>query len=324
MDKAKTLLELLETCGDFVSGSELADRLGVTRASVWKYTKTLQQEGYDIEAVTNRGYRLSAASDVITETEVRKGLGALSDRFSIEVRESCASTNLVLKERAVQLPEWYTVIAGTQTAGRGRLGRSFHSPEGTGLYMSTLLHPGLSAADTTMVTTAAAVAVCRAVEVLAPVRPEIKWVNDVLIGGKKICGILTEANFDMESGTIDSVVLGIGINVTEPRQGFPEELKDIAGAVFPKPQRNMRSRLAAEVLRAFYQIYRAFPDKSYVAEYRQRSMLPGRLVSVLFRDGAKAAVAQEIDDDCRLVVRYEDGSCETLSAGEVSVRPGKI
>ena len=321
MNNKTALLNILENDGDFVSGSELAQRLGVTRASVWKYIKALQSEGYDIKAVTNRGYRLSPSSDVITADGITEELGAFAGKYTVEVLPSCTSTNSVLKERAGQLPEWYTVIAAEQTAGRGRRGRSFHSPGGTGLYMSVLLRPKLSAEDSVLITTAAAVAVCRTVEQLAGVKAEIKWVNDVFVRGKKVCGILTEAGFDMESGAIEYAVLGVGINVTEPDGGFPEELSGIAGAVFKDRQRNMRDRFAAAFLRQFSLIYEDFPHSGFVKEYRERNFLVGSEVNVLRGGGSEAAVVLEVDGKCRLVVRYPDGRREALSSGEVSVRP---
>ena len=187
--------------------------------------------------------------------------------------------------------------------------------------MSVLLRPKLPAEDGALITTAAAVAVCRAVEALGSDRAEIKWVNDVLIRGRKICGILTEAGFNMESGTLDYAVLGVGINVTEPAGGFPAEIADVAGAVFPARRRDMRNCLAAEFLRQFYGIYKALPGRDFVAEYQARSCLTGKYVTVLRGGEARKALALAVDDRCRLLVRYEDGTEEALFSGEVSVRP---
>ena len=320
MDNKKSLLTILENSGDFVSGSDLAGRLGVTRASVWKYIKSLKSDGYNIEAVTNRGYRLSPLSDVVTSDGVTKELGALAGYFSVEVLPECTSTNSVIKERASELREWHTVIAGRQTEGRGRRGRSFYSPDGTGLYMSVLLRPKLSASDAVLITAAAAVAVCRAVREVADVKAEIKWVNDIYIGGKKVCGILTEASVDMESGDIEYAVLGVGINITEPEGGFPDELSSTAGAVFSSGQHNMRNRLAAAFLKNLYIIYEDFASCGFVNEYRELSFLRGKQVNVLRGEEAVPAFVMGIDDRCRLMVRYTDGQVEALSSGEVSVR----
>lgn len=317
MDKKQMLLLKLENTEEFISGNELADYLGVTRASVWKYIKALQNDGYKVEAVTNRGYRLSPYNDVMTAEGVKKELGDYADKFEVEVLPSCTSTNQVLKSKAENLPEWYTVIAESQSEGRGRNGRRFFSPDRTGLYMSILLRPKLEVADATLITTAAAVAVCRAIHELAGVKAEIKWVNDVYVHGKKVCGILTEANLDMESGMVNYAVLGIGINITQPEGGFTEELFG-AGAVFDSGQYQLRCRLAAAVMKNVYSI---FSDMSFdfIDEYRSLSFVVGRNVQVLRNDKAEKAYVEKIDEKCRLVVRFLDGRTETISAGEVSI-----
>ena len=259
--------------------------------------------------------------DGVTEVGVRRYLGALAGTIPLEVLPVCASTNLELKARAAALPAWHTLIARRQTGGRGRMGRSFYSPEGSGLYMSVLLRPQLAAEDAPLITTAAAVAVCRAAEALGSDRAEIKWVNDVLIRGKKVCGILTEAAAGTAPGTLDWAVLGVGINVTEPAGGFPADIAAVAGAVFPSPGQELRARLAAEFLRQFYVIYTALPDRAFAAEYRSRSCLAGRYVDVLRGETSRRALALGVDDACRLLVRYEDGTEEALFSGEVSIRP---
>ena len=258
--------------------------------------------------------------ETLTAEGVQARLGELARVMSVEVTDVCVSTNLTLKARAAELPAWHVLIARRQTGGRGRMGRSFCSPEGSGLYMSVLLRPSLAAEDVPLITTAAAVAVCRAVEELGADRAWIKWVNDVLIHGKKVCGILTEAGFDGRSGGLDYAVLGVGVNVTEPPGGFPPEIADIAGAVFPPGRQDMRERLAAAFLRQFYTIYAALPDRSFTAEYRDRSCLAGRYVNVLRDGGAREALVLAVDGRCRLCVRYLDGTEEALFSGEVSIR----
>ncbi len=324
MDKKMQLLQILENSPDYVSGSELAESLGVTRAAVWKYIRALEAEGAVFEAVTNRGYRLSAVSDVITAEAVERGLGDLAGHIPVEVVSSCASTNMVLKERAPGLPEWYTLISGSQSAGRGRLGRSFYSPPGTGLYMSVLLRPKLTPEDTALITSAAAVAAAGAIEEVSGEESSIKWVNDVYVRGLKVCGILTEASFDLESGGVEHAVMGIGINVAEPEGGFPPELRDIAGAVLTERCRNVRSALAAAFLRRFRAAYGGIPSRGFVEEYRRRSFLIGQKINVLRLGSSRPAVALAVDGNCHLIVRYEDGTEESLSSGEVSVRKADV
>ncbi len=258
--------------------------------------------------------------DMVTAEGVRARLGDLAGTISVEVLPECVSTNLLLKERAGSLPSWHTVIARRQTGGRGRMGRSFSSPEGSGLYMSVLLRPELPPEDAALITPAAAVAVCRAAEELGSDRAEIKWVNDVLIGGRKVCGILTEAGTGSRPGTLDYAVVGVGVNVTAPEGGFPPEIADIAGAVFPRRQPDTLDRLAAAFLRHFYGIYASLPGGDFRAEYRARSCLTGKRVNVLRGGGAREALVLAVDERCRLCVRYGDGTEEALFSGEVSIR----
>ncbi|MCF0230347.1 MAG: biotin--[acetyl-CoA-carboxylase] ligase, partial [Parasporobacterium sp.] len=231
--------------GNFISGSVIARELDITRAAVWKAIRQLQDEGYDIEAVNNKGYRLGNLNDVLSVNKIMSYLGEDACEYQLECHRSISSTNTYLKQHEKELPDWYTVISECQDQGRGRRGRTFYSPAGTGIYMSTLIRLPLSAADATHITTAAAVAICRSIEECTDSEPGIKWVNDVFVNGRKICGILTEASISMESQSLDWVVMGIGINVYEPEGGFPEEIKDIAGSIVLEKQKDLRSRLAA-------------------------------------------------------------------------------
>ena len=306
--------------GEYISGNDIAENLGITRAAVWKNIRQLENDGYIIEAVTNRGYRLSEENDVISEDLIRKYLGEYSEIFEIEVLKQVTSTNNVLKEKAGEASAWHTVISGSQTMGKGRMVRSFFSPSGSGIYLSMLIRLPLPAMEATRLTTASAVAACRAIEECTDQKPVIKWVNDVFVNGKKTCGILTEASVSMESGALDWAVMGIGINVYEPDGGFPEDIKNVAGAVVTKRQKNLKSRIAASFMKHYYLISSNLMDKALIDEYRSRSFLPGRSVYVIRNDKKIPAVAETIDDDCRLVVRYEDGSREALSSGEVSIK----
>lgn len=235
-----------------------------------------------------------------------------------EVLETCPSTNTYLKDRAQGLPQGYTVLAKTQSAGRGRMGRGFYSPEGTGLYMSVLLRPELAVRDLPLITPAAAVAVRCAILELTGAQAQIKWVNDVLLRGRKVCGILTETCF--RGGAAGFAVLGVGVNVCPPREGFPEKLRDIAGAVLPVFDPEARWRLAALILRHFFAIYEALPDRGFVEEYRKANTVLGREVDIISGGTSRPAFILDIDQDCSLLVRYPDGTEGTVSAGEVSVR----
>jgi len=318
----EVLFQLEQHRGEFLSGQELAQKLFVSRNAVWKAVASLREQGYGVEAVTNRGYRLRADEGHFSAQSVRRFLGDEDAWFSVEAVETVTSTNTVLKERAAAgAPEGTVLIAARQTDGRGRQGRSFSSPRDTGLYVSILLRPAMRAEQALFLTTAVAVAVAEAVEEVSGKQTGIKWVNDIWIGERKICGILTEASFDLEGGGLEYAVVGWGINLTEPAGGFPEELRGIAGAVFEKaPDPETKSRLAAGVLRRFKYYYETLADKTFLQGYRDRSILIGRAVSILGAPEREAFVLG-IDDDCRLHVRLSDGQERYLSSGEVRVRP---
>lgn len=322
--------------GEYVSGADLARELGVSGTAIWKAARKLKADGYMIEAVTNKGYRLSPDSDILSAEAIHnylvQGQDLSADMPHIEVFHTIDSTNNVCRSKAVEgEADGYIAAAANQTAGRGRRGRSFFSPDDTGLYLSILLRPsGYTAQQALRFTTMAAVAVCEAIEEVSGSKAEIKWVNDIFMNDHKVCGILTEASFDLESGSLDYAIVGIGINVFEPEGGFPEEIKDIAGAVFGPYDRNampipdIRSRLAAALIRRFMFYYHGAMKSSslsYIEEYKRRCFVIGRNINVIMAGKAPVrAKALDIDNECGLLVRYEDGTEEVLSSGEISIR----
>ncbi len=355
MNTKQDILAILEAHqGESVSGEQIARELHITRSAVWKGVRALKEEGCPITAGTNRGYLLAADSDIFSPGSVTTRLHGSAARLQVEIRPEVTSTNTVLKEEArLGAPDGKVLIALRQSAGKGRMGRSFYSPQDTGLYMSLLLRPKLTLAHSTLLTTVAAVAVAQAVDDvlgIAPPKPEpksesfgtdspqmehsgqaaIKWVNDVYFHGKKICGILTEAAADFESGTLEYAVVGIGINLTDPTDGFPEEIRHVAGSLYgrqPAPK-GIRPALAAAVLNYFMRYYERLPETAFLTEYRRRSFLLGQDIYVLgglLPDGShqsapRLAHADRIDEQLRLVVTYQDGTTEALSSGEVSTR----
>jgi len=315
------ILEALAKRDRALSGTELSRQLGVTRAAVWKQVKALQEEGYAIEAQSGRGYRLAADADVLTASGLLRCLEDDAPSFFPEVLQEVTSTNAVLRERAqAGAPEATVVLAAAQTRGRGRMGRSFFSPKDTGLYMSLLLRPETDAEASVHITTLAAVAVADALEEVCGLAPKIKWVNDVYLNGKKICGILTEAAFGLELGRLEYAVLGLGINVYEPQGGFPEEIRAVAGSLGVPRSRDLRCRLAASILRRFLFYYRDMSPTGYLEGYRRRCFVPGHRITVLSGGAAREALALGIDEACRLLVRYDDGEEAALSSGEISIR----
>ena len=321
MTKEAILEYLWKNADTYISGAELARTLSVSRTAVWKAIEQLRLEGYIIESVTNRGYRLLSESDVLSEEGIRKHLRYKN--LTLEVFKSISSTNTVLKGRAADgAPEGLALVAMEQTEGRGRMGRSFYSPSDSGVYLSLLLRPEISAVEATGITACAAVAVAEAIEELSGIPAEIKWVNDVLVRGKKVCGILTEASMDIESGLMSYVIVGIGINTSIPAGDFPEELQGVAGAIFDGGKLpELRCRMAAAVLDKFMGYYEHLSDKSFFDGYRERSVVLGKPINILAPGKAPVpAKALELDRDFALLVQLSDGRTERVNSGEVSIR----
>ena len=321
MTTKETVLQCLtQADGAAVSGAQMAEQAGVSRAAVWKAICALRDDGYAIDAVTRGGYTLRADGGRLTAAAVTARLR--TPGLAVTALENTDSTNTCVRRLAEDgAPEGTVVVAAAQTAGRGRSGKSFLSPAGTGLYMSVLLRPQLAMGDALLITTAAAVAVAHAVERVAAVTAQIKWVNDVYVDGKKVCGILTEGALDLENGGLRYAILGIGINICPPAGGFPPELAPIAGALTETGGEALRAPLAAAVLDEFFVLYPHLTEKPFYDDYVSRSLLTGRQIEVLRGGMHLPATALGIDRDLHLRVRYADGSEENLAAGEVSTRP---
>lgn len=315
------MLEILRKSDGPVSGEQMAAVLGVSRNMIWKTVQKLREQGYEISAVTNRGYQLKSMGNVLASQTVRSYLPDTLAWLDICVQERVTSTNSVLKEAAEQGKAQGTVlIAQEQTAGKGRLGRSFFSPVGTGLYLSLLLRPSCPAQEALSITTAAAVAVSRAIEKTTGIPAQIKWVNDIYVGGKKVCGILTEASVDFETGGLHYAVLGIGVNIQEPQGGFAPELQEVATALYATAvPGGLRARLAAEILTEFFAIYGSPDDKGYMEEYQSRSFLTGLDITFVQGNVTEQGHVLGIDEQARLVVQLISGEKRYYSAGEVKI-----
>ena len=301
--------------GTFISGKTLSAQLGVSRSAIWKSIDTLKKDGYVIDSVKNRGYRLDDNCDILSIGGISNYLKFKPD---IEVRENVGSTNAELKTLAEYgAPEWTVMAARRQNNGRGRLGRSFYSPGDTGLYMSILLRPTLKNREAGLLTTAAAVAVSEAIDRVYSEKSGIKWVNDIFINGRKVCGILTEAALDLESGSLRYAIVGIGVNVSQPEGGFPPEIADVAGAVSTLGGR--KNRLAAEILNNFYKYYIDLQGRSFYGEYRKRLFILGKEVTVVRGNTQRTATVLDLDPDFKLLVDYGDEK-EWISSGEVSLK----
>ena len=329
-------MELERAGGGFLSGTQLAQQLGVSRNAVWKAVQTLQKEGVPMQAVSNRGYAIPPAKAGLSAPGI---YGHLADpkRYFLHVHDTVTSTNTLLRELAQQdAPEGTVVLANAQTAGRGRLGRSFYSPAGKGIYMSFAFCPQLELSQAMLVTTMTAVAVCRALESLTGLHPKIKWVNDIYLNEKKLCGILTEAETNFETGEIQKIIVGIGINCFEDA-AMPPELREVA-TFLDKPQESFdRNALIAAIANEFFDMLAHFDRAKIVRDYRTRSFILGQQILIFNPAIARAigrpdnrlsegirARAIDIDETGGLVVEYLEGiksrQMETLSTGEITVR----
>ena len=318
--REKVLLNLEKNRQRYLSGEEMAGELGVSRTAVWKAIRKLQEEGFSIEAVNGRGYRLTGGNDRMTAA----GIGAnlqYADPELIHVYDEVDSTNTKLSQMAFSgAPHGTVVVAEQQTAGRGRMGRTFISPPGSGIYLSLLIRPETDLAGAVPVTGAAAVAVCEAVRQLTGRDAGIKWVNDIYIGEKKICGILTEAAASMEAGGLDSVIIGIGINYRADPEAFPPEVKERVGWIYGKEDASVtRNELAAAVIDRTLYYAEHLKEKQFIEPYRTYSVVIGREIVYLRGNERFDAKAIGIDDDGGLIVDTAEGR-RVLSSGEITVR----
>ncbi len=309
--KEFVLKELRENDGKYISGRVLAEKSGKSRAAVWKAVNSLKKDGFSVLAVTNRGYSLDSESDVLTESRIKS---KMRHNIKIICLEETDSTNSHAK-RIVSDSDGETLLitADRQTAGRGRQGKNFYSPEGTGIYMSLVVHPNALLQNAVSATTAAAVAVCRAIESLSGIRPQIKWVNDVYCEGRKVCGILTEAVSDFELGIVTSVIIGIGINIST--SDFPAEAGNAGSLNADIRRADLIAATADELLDTVFGEY-----SDFIEYYRNHSMLLGKKISFIQNGKVTPATAVAIDEKGGLVVETEDGARQTLRSGEISIR----
>ena len=318
------VLALLEqNRGRIVTGGEIARQLKVSRTAVWKTVAALREKGHEIESAQSSGYRLNHESDGLDLKAIGYGLTTEKLGRSMELLKSVDSTNTYLKRKDISsLPDGHAVIADGQTGGRGRKGRTFCSPKGNGVYISCLLKPQIPLSETAFLTICAAVAVCRAVNDVCGIKAEVKWVNDIYLDGKKLCGILTEAGVNAEMQCVDYAVVGIGVNTGD----IPPEIEHIATSVYEASGvKGIRNRLAAGILNHFEQVYLGFiqdgKKQEILDEYTRRLFIIGKTVKVEDTSGGYEAEVLGVDDMGRLLVKRPDGQTDALNAGDISIMP---
>ena len=311
----------------FVSSEELLRALNISRATLWSSIRSLRKSGIEIVSAPAGGYRLSPECDLYSPVAIGANLCGAAREYHIDMRHTLASTNQTLKEMAKNgAPHGTVLIAQKQTAGHGRKARSFFSPGETGIYMSILVRPALSPSDALTLTTASAVAVVDTIRDLTGRQASIKWVNDVYMNEKKVCGILTEAALTPDGQCLDYAIVGIGINVLFPKEGFPAELRDVATSIYPPdtPPQYKRTEVVTTLLNHLADNLSRSTAVDILHAYRAASFLPGRTVTVVDElDRSRVATVVDVDEHYRLVIRNTDGSVEALDSGEVSIRPLK-
>ena len=316
----KVLLILEEQRGSFVSGEAIGEKLNLTRAAVWRGVATLRKQGYKIDSSTRLGYKLEEGCDRLSAEGIRV---LLNKEVEVLHYGEVDSTNIVAKRLALEgASAPLVVVADSQTKGRGRGGKAFFSPSDSGLYLSLLIKPNFTTTMALRITAAAAIAVSRSIEELSDKKATIKWVNDIFIDEKKVCGILTEGVSGFESGKLESVVIGIGINLKTPKGGFPKELQGSATALYGEevPQGVTKNHLAAKVLTNLLSLLDQLDNFKFMEEYRQRSMVLNKEITVYHGREQYNGVVRAITDEGGLIVILEDGSERELNSGEITIR----
>ena len=315
------ILKMLRETGDYVSGQEICEKFGVSRTAVWKVIRQLQEEGYQVEAVRSKGYRILDEPDVITAEEVASLMETEWAGKPVVYYPETDSTNIRIRHLGDEgAPHGTLAVADRQTAGRGRRGRAWESPGGSCIYMSILLRPELTPEKAPMLTLVMACSVAEGIMDCADVKVQIKWPNDIIVSGKKLVGILTEMSTKVDY--INHVTVGVGINVNV--QSFPEEIQTATSLLSETGKRVKRAPVIAAVMRHFEEDYKIFmqtEDMSGLMEkYSGLLINRGREVLILEKDSEYKAFAEGINQKGELVVRREDGTVEKICAGEVSVR----
>lgn len=308
------ILDILKNSNDYISGEDMSKSLGISRAAVWKHINSLKKDGYEIISVTRRGYQLRSEPDIITPEKIYPYLNTRFIARNIKCYDEINSTNEAAKSEN-SCPDGTLFISDIQTAGKGRLGRSWLSPRGTGIWMSILLKPDIPLMDVSRLTLIAGIALCRAIGGEA----KIKWPNDIVIGTKKVCGILTEMS--AETDRINFVVCGIGINVNT--KNFPDELKDKATSILIETDNKTdRCYLISKVVNELEPLYDEFIKNGFSSladEYKKSCVTLGREVKVIYRGKEINGKAIDIGSTGGLVLDTSDGRIE-ITSGEVSVR----
>ena len=325
-NRDRVLQILYRKNGECVSSSEITGELGITRSAVFKIINELKKQGFDIESIHHRGYRLGNEKDIISPEIINEIIEKEGMNRSIQYFERVDSTNTFAKKILMEGESYPDIIiANEQEQGRGRLGREFYSPKGTGIYCSFILDPFIKIENSILVTVAASVAVSRAIEKVTKKDTRIKWINDIYIDDKKVCGILTEAVTDFETGIIGKIILGIGINFNTPSESFPDEITDRASSVFMDDTFGVtRNQLIAQLIIEIDECMNDIENDEIIRYYRNKSLVLGKMLEIRYFGQEKPIQGKAVDIDRNgfLIIETKNGLL-TLNSGEVSIRQNK-
>ena len=315
----KTIIQMLiDSDSEYVSGQNISDKLGITRAAVWKRISKLKELGFEIESVTKKGYKLLSYPDILNKELIEIGMKSDFIGHSVEVLESVDSTNDYAKKKAKELVDGSVIISLEQVKGKGRRGRSFHSGKGDGIYLSIILKPGFEPTKAPFITSIAGAALVNTFNKFN-IQTKIKWPNDVLINGKKVAGILTEMSADMEF--IEYIVLGVGINVSGLE--FPSELKNIATSLKLEGYDVKKLNIIWQFVYEFellYNLYLKENTSEVVNILKNNSSVIGKQINVHYMNEIESAIAVDINNQGALIIKTQEGEVKELSSGEISIR----
>lgn len=315
----KTIIQMLiDSDSEYVSGQNISDKLGITRAAVWKRISKLKELGFEIESVTKKGYKLLSYPDILNKELIEIGMKSDFIGHSVEVLESVDSTNDYAKKKAKELVDGSVIISLEQVKGKGRRGRSFHSGKGDGIYLSIILKPGFEPTKAPFITSIAGAALVNTFNKFN-IQTKVKWPNDVLINGKKVAGILTEMSADMEF--IEYIVLGVGINVSGLE--FPNELKNIATSLKLEGYDVKKLSIIWQFIYEFELLYNLYLNENtseVVNILRNNSSVIGKQINVHYMNEVESAIAVDINNQGALIIKTQEGEVKELSSGEISIR----
>lgn len=322
-NRDKVLEILYKKNGECISSSEIAEGLEITRSAIFKIINELKDQGYNIESIHHKGYRLLECEDLISADIINELLSKSKKHKNIKYLKTVDSTNTLAKKIIIENAEFPdVVIANTQTDGRGRLGRNFYSPENKGIYCSFILEPFIKIENSILVTVAASVAVSKAIEKVTGRNTQIKWINDIYIDNRKVSGILTEAVTNFETGMIDKIVLGVGINFKMEENLFPDEISGRATAIYTDSTQGItRNQLIAQLILEIDECIGNIEDEKIMDYYVEKSIVIGKKINihVLGEKDSISGTAVNIDKNGFLIVETKNGLI-TLNSGEVSIR----